>query len=572
MPSPTQTAAWQALKQERRAWNSLSLRELFAEDKKRFERFSLQLDDLLLDYSKNLIRSQTLKLLLKLAKEAGVEALRDAMFTGEKINLTEGRAVLHTALRNRSERPVMVDGRDVMPDVREVLSRIRAFADRVRTGKWKGHSGKPISDVVNIGIGGSDLGPAMACLALKPYGGNIRVHFVSNVDPSHLHDTLEDLDPATTLFIVASKTFTTQETLLNAQAARAWLLASLPSPPGVPKGRGCIRGAGATSSKMGEGTTPAIAKHFVAISTNEEAVKAFGIDPANMFGFWDWVGGRYSLWSAIGLSIALYIGMDEFEELLAGAHDMDEHFRNAPLAENMPVLMALLGLWYNNFWDAQSYAVLPYEQRLARFPAYLQQLDMESNGKGVMRDGKPVKVSSGPVLFGEPGTNGQHAFYQLIHQGTKLIPCDFLAAAQSHNDVNGQHAVLLSNFLAQTEALMRGKTATEAETELTASGMGKREIKALLPHKVFPGNRPTNTLLYRKLTPRTLGRLIALYEHKVFVQGALWNVNSYDQWGVELGKQLAQAILPELTGGKATGKHDASTNALIARLQPVGDE
>ncbi|MDP2833805.1 MAG: glucose-6-phosphate isomerase [Pseudomonadota bacterium] len=545
MPSPTQTAAWQALKEERRAWNTLHLRELFAKDKKRFERFSLQLDDLLLDYSKNLIRPQTLKLLLKLAQETGVETLRDAMFSGEPINLTEGRAVLHTALRNRSERPVMVDGQDVMPEVREVLARMRAFADKVRTGKWKGYSGKPISDVVNIGIGGSDLGPAMACLALKPYGGNIRAHFVSNVDPSHLVDTLEDLDPASTLFIVASKTFTTQETLLNAQAARAWFLDS------------------AKDEK-------AVAKHFVAVSTHSEAVKAFGIDPANMFGLWDWVGGRYSLWSAIGLPIALYVGMDEFEELLAGAYDMDEHFRTAPLAENMPVLMALLGLWYNNFWDAQSYAVLPYEQRLSRFPAYLQQLDMESSGKGVMRDGKPVKVSSGPALFGEPGTNGQHAFYQLIHQGTKLIPCDFLAAVESHNDVNNQHAVLLSNFLAQSEALMRGKTAAEVETELAASGMGRKEIKALLPHKVFPGNRPTNTLLYRKLTSRTLGRLIALYEHKVFVQGALWNVNSYDQWGVELGKQLARAILPELAGGKP-GKHDASTLALIARLR-AGEE
>ena len=441
MPSPTQTAAWQALKEERRAWNALHLRDLFAKDKKRFERFSLQLDDLLLDYSKNLIRPQTLRLLLKLAKETGVETLREAMFAGDRINLTEDRAVLHTALRNRSERAVMVDGHDVMPDVREVLGRMRAFADRVRTGKWKGFaakggSGRPITDVVNIGIGGSDLGPAMACLALKPYGGNVRVHFVSNVDPSHLHDTLEDLDPATTLFIVASKTFTTQETLLNAEAARAWLLAS------------------AKDEK-------AVARHFVAVSTNAAAVEAFGIDPANMFGFWDWVGGRYSLWSAIGLPIALYIGMDEFEELLAGAHDMDEHFRTAPLAENMPVLLALLGVWYNNFWDAQSYAVLPYEQRLARFPAYLQQLDMESNGKGVMRDGKPVKTSSGPVLFGEPGTNGQHAFYQLIHQGTKLIPCDFLAAAESHNDLvgrhGGQHAVLLSNFLAQTEALKIGR-------------------------------------------------------------------------------------------------------------------
>ena len=559
MPDLTRSPTWTALKTERKAWNGLHMRDLFRKDKQRFERFSLALDDeLLLDYSKNLIRPQTLKLLLKLAQEADVEGLRDAMFAGEKINLTEGRAVLHTALRNRSDRAVEVDGEDVMPEVRAVLAKMRAFADRVRTGKWKGYSGKPITDVVNIGIGGSDLGPAMACLALKPYGGNIHAHFVSNVDPSHLVDTLEDLDPATTLFIVASKTFTTQETLLNAQAARAWLLDSLPSP---------ASGGGAG----GEGA--AVAKHFVAVSTNEAAVREFGIDPAHMFGFWDWVGGRYSLWSAIGLPIALYIGMDEFEELLAGAHDMDEHFRGAPLAENMPVILALLGLWYNNFWDAQAYAVLPYEQRLARFPAYLQQLDMESSGKGVMRDGKPVKVSSGPMVFGEPGTNGQHAFYQLIHQGTKLIPCDFLAGRESHNDVNGQHAVLLSNFLAQTEALMRGKTAKEVETELSAAGMPKREAQTLLPHKVFPGNRPTNSLVYRKLTPHALGRLIALYEHKVFVQSALWNVNAYDQWGVELGKQLAKAILPQLLPepmgkpGKTAGGHDASTSGLINLLR-----
>ena len=548
MPDITFSPTWQALKEERKAWKALHLRALFAKDKKRAERFSLELDDLLLDYSKNLIRPQTLKLLVNLARDAGVETLRDAMFAGEKINLTEGRAVLHTALRNRSERPVMVDGRDVMPEVRAVLAKMRAFADQVRTGKWKGYakkgqSARPITDVVNIGIGGSDLGPAMVCLALKPYGGNIRAHFVSNVDPSHLVDTLEDLDPASTLFIVASKTFTTQETLLNAQAARDWLM-------------------------DWAGDAKAVARHFVAVSTNEAAVSAFGIDPANMFGFWDWVGGRYSLWSAIGLPIALYIGMDEFEELLAGAHDLDEHFRSAPLDANMPVILALLGLWYNNFWDADSYAVLPYEQRLSRFSAYLQQCDMESNGKGVTREGKPVKLSTGPILFGEPGTNGQHAFYQLIHQGTKLIPCDFIAAAESHNDVNGQHAVLLSNFLAQPEALMRGKTAAEVDTELARAGLSKKEIKALAPHKVFPGNRPTNTLLYRKLTPRTLGRLIALYEHKVFVQGALWNVNAYDQWGVELGKQLAKAILPELTGAPAkAGAHDASTAALIARLR-----
>ncbi|MBI5330977.1 MAG: glucose-6-phosphate isomerase [Betaproteobacteria bacterium] len=575
----TRTPAWTALKTERKAWNALHLRDLFKKDKQRFERFSLALDDeFLLDYSKNLIRPQTLRLLLKLAKESALVPLRDAMFAGERINLTEGRAVLHTALRNRSERPVEVDGRDVMPDVREMLARMRAFADRVRTGKWKGYSGKPITDVVNIGIGGSDLGPAMACLALKPYGGNLRAHFVSNVDPSHLYDTLEDLDPATTLFIVASKTFTTQETLLNAQAARAWLLSNLPSPPGTsPKGAGRDEVAVPSEARDGpkvhrragdEGATHPVAKHFVAVSTNEAAVRAFGIDPANMFGFWDWVGGRYSLWSAIGLPIALYIGMDAFEEMLEGAFDLDEHFRTAPLEANMPVLLGLLGLWYNNFWDSQAYAVLPYEQRLARFPAYLQQLDMESSGKGVQRDGKPVKASTGPIVFGEPGSNGQHAFYQLIHQGAKLIPCDFLAGRESHNDVNGQHAVLLSNFLAQTEALMRGKTAVEAEAELVRAGMARRELKALLPHKVFPGNRPSNSILYRKLTPRTLGRLIALYEHKVFVQAALWNINAYDQWGVELGKQLAQVLLPELTGAPAkVGSHDASTEGLIARLR-----
>jgi len=544
-PKLTQSPTWKALKDERAAWKNIHLRDLFAHDKKRNARYSLALDDadetFLLDYSKNLIRPQTLKLLLKLAKEAKVEALRDAMFSGEKINHTEGRAVLHTALRGKT--PVQVDGYDVMPDIGAVLERMRVFADRVRTGKWKGYSGKPISDVVNIGIGGSDLGPAMACLALKPYGGNIRAHFVSNVDPSQLVDTLEDLDPATTLFIVASKTFTTQETLLNAQAARAWFLDTAKDPQQV-------------------------AKHFVAVSTNAEAVAAFGIDTANMFGFWDWVGGRYSLWSAIGLPIALYIGMDAFEELLAGGHDLDTHFKEVPLDQNMPVLMALIGLWYTNFWDAQAYAVLPYEQRLARFPAYLQQLDMESSGKGITRDGKPVTCATGPVLFGEPGTNGQHAFYQLIHQGTALIPCDFIAGRESHNDVNGQHAVLLSNFLAQTEALMRGKTLLEVQKELTAEGRKPAEIKALAPHKVFPGNRPTNSLLYRRLTPRTLGRLIALYEHKVFVQGVLWNVNSYDQWGVELGKQLAKVILPELHGGKP-GNHDSSTLGLIQRI--LGD-
>jgi glucose-6-phosphate isomerase len=539
MKRPAQDAAWQALQDHRKTWKHLQMRELFARDGKRFRRFSLALDDLLLDYSKNLVTPQTMKLLVKLAKASGVELMRECMFAGDRINLTEDRAVLHTALRNRSDRPVQVDGEDVMPEVHAVLARMGEFVTKVHRGTWKGYTGKRITDIVNIGIGGSDLGPAMACQALVPYAAKgIQAHFVSNVDPTHLAETLKRVKPETTLFVVASKTFTTQETLANAQAARAWFLK-------------------AAKKKA------AVAKHFVAVSTNEQAVRAFGIDPDHMFGFWDWVGGRYSLWSAIGLPIALYIGMANFEALLQGGHDMDEHFRAAPLDRNMPVILGLLGLWYNNFWDAQSYAVLPYDQYLARFPAYLQQLDMESNGKGVTREGKPAKVSTGPILFGEPGTNGQHAFYQLIHQGTKLVPCDFLAAAESHNPVADQHQILLSNCFAQTEALMRGKTRDEARAELEAAGLSRDEIKVLLPHKVFPGNRPTNTILYRRLDPRTLGRLIALYEHKVFVQGVIWNINSYDQWGVELGKQLARAILPELKTKGPVKNHDASTNGLI---------
>ncbi|PIW70845.1 MAG: glucose-6-phosphate isomerase, partial [Hydrogenophilales bacterium CG12_big_fil_rev_8_21_14_0_65_61_21] len=491
------------------------------------------------DYSKNLVTAETMKLLLRLARENGVEMMRAAMFNGDRINLTEDRAVLHTALRNRSDRPVLVDGHDVMPDVRRVLKQMRGFVGQVRAGKWLGYSGERITDIVNIGIGGSDLGPAMVCQALTPYAKKgLNAHFVSNVDPSHLAEVLKRVQPETTLFVIASKTFTTQETLANAQAARAWFL---------------------KAAKRKD----TVAKHFVAVSTNAAEVARFGIDTANMFGFWDWVGGRYSLWSAIGLPIALYVGMDHFEALLTGGFDLDEHFRTAPLNKNIPVVMALIGLWYNNFWDAQSYAVLPYDQYLARFPAYLQQLDMESNGKSIGRDGHPVKVSTGPVLFGEPGTNGQHAFYQLIHQGTKLVPCDFLAAAEGANPVADQHAILLANCFAQTEALMKGKTATEARAEMAAAGLAKDEIKDLLPHKVFPGNRPTNTLLYRRLTPRTLGRLIALYEHKVFVQGVIWNINSYDQWGVELGKQLAKVILPEIKNAAPVRGHDASTNGLI---------
>ena len=489
-----------------------------------------------------------MKLLVRLAKDNGVELMREAMFAGDRINLTEDRAVLHTALRNRSERPVLVDGVDVMPDVRAVLRQMRGFVSKVRSGKWKGYTGQAITDIVNIGIGGSDLGPVMACQALAAYAKKgLTAHFVSNVDPTHLAEVLKRVQPETTLFVIASKTFTTQETLANAHAARAWFLKK--------------------AKKQA-----AVAKHFVAVSTNAEEVSKFGIDTANMFGFWDWVGGRYSLWSAIGLPIALYLGMDHFEELLAGGFDMDEHFRTAPLDKNMPVVMALIGLWYNNFWDAQSYAVLPYDQYLARFPAYLQQLDMESNGKGVTREGKRVKVSTGPILFGEPGTNGQHAFYQLIHQGTKLVPCDFIAAAETQNPVADQHDILLSNFLAQTEALMKGKTEAEVQAELAASGMSPAEIRELLPHKVFPGNRPTNSILYRKLTPRTLGRLIALYEHKVFVQGVIWNVNSYDQWGVELGKQLAKAILPEIKAAGPVTSHDGSTNGLMNHCKALRAE
>ena len=545
MPQVKQHNTWQKLESHRKFWKNLRLRDLFAKDKKRFDRFSISIDDLLFDYSKNLITAETMKLLVKLAKESRVELMREAMFAGDRINLTEDRAVLHTALRNRSDRPVLVDGHDVMADIRVVLKQMRAFTQKVRNGKWLGYTGKRITDVVNIGIGGSDLGPVMVCNALTPYAKKgLHAHFVSNVDPTHLAEVLKRVNPETTLFIVASKTFTTQETLANAHAARAWFLNKAKKPE-------------------------AVAKHFVAVSTNAEAVSQFGIDVDHMFGFWDWVGGRYSLWSAIGLPIALYIGMDQFEELLTGAFDMDEHFRNTPLHQNMPVVMALLGLWYNNFWDAQSYAVLPYDQYLSRFPAYLQQLDMESNGKSVSRDGKSVKVSTGPALFGEPGTNGQHAFYQLIHQGTKLIPCDFLAAAEPQNPVADQHEILLSNCFAQTEALMKGKTADEVRTELKAAGMSKAEIKELLPHKIFPGNRPTNSILYRKLTPRTLGMLIALYEHKVFVQGVIWNVNSYDQWGVELGKQLAKAILPEIKSPEEVKTHDASTNGLINYCKSV---
>jgi len=515
------------------------MRDLFAQDPTRFDKFHLTCGDILLDYSKNRITEQTMTLLRALAVQADVTGWTKKMFTGEKINLTENRSVLHVALRNRSNTPVTVDGQDVMPGVNAVLAHMREFTESVRSGAWKGYSGKSIADVVNIGIGGSDLGPVMVCEALKPYSKrDLQVHFVSNVDSTHIAETLRTLNPETTLFIIASKTFTTQETLANAHTARAWFLQSAPN-------------------------TDAVAKHFVALSTNETEVKKFGIDPANMFGFWDWVGGRYSLWSAIGLPIALSVGMDHFEELLAGAHDMDNHFRTAPLDQNLPVTLALLGVWYNNFFGADSHAILPYDQYLSRFAAYFQQGDMESNGKTIRRDGERVDYSTGPVIWGEPGTNGQHAFYQLIHQGTKLIPADFIAHAQTHNPLAEHHPILLSNFFAQTEALMKGKTSEEVRSELIQQGLSDAALEELLPHKIFEGNRPTNSILVKKLTPRVLGALVALYEHKIFVQGVIWNINSYDQWGVELGKQLAKAILPELAGDAGVSSHDASTNGLI---------
>ncbi|MDY6951590.1 MAG: glucose-6-phosphate isomerase, partial [Thermodesulfobacteriota bacterium] len=501
--------------------------------------FSLRLNNLLLDYSKNRITEQTMSLLFDLAAQADVKGWTEKMFAGEKINVTEDRAVLHVALRNRSSRPVLVDGKDVMSQINAVLKQMATFCTAVRDGNWKGYSGKAITDIVNIGIGGSDLGPVMATEALTPYGKHdLQVHFVSNIDGTHLVETLKGLDPETTLFIIASKTFTTQETLTNAHSARDWFL-----------------------QKAGD--KRAIAKHFVALSTNAEAVKQFGIDTENMFVFWDWVGGRYSLWSAIGLSIALYIGMENFEAMLSGAHSMDEHFRTAPLEENMPVILALLGIWYNNFFGAQTHAILPYDQYLHRFPAYFQQGDMESNGKRVDRFGKVVGCSTGPIVWGEPGTNGQHAFYQLIHQGTKLIPADFMAPMNSQNPLGTHHAILLSNCFAQTEALMKGKTEDEARAELLASQMDPDVADRLLPHKVFEGNRPTNTVLFKKLDPTTLGALIALYEHKIFVQGIIWHINSFDQWGVELGKQLAKVILPELENDDLTNTHDSSTNGLI---------
>ncbi|MBI3221800.1 MAG: glucose-6-phosphate isomerase [Nitrosomonadales bacterium] len=535
-----ESKAWQALRTHYQEVRPLHMRQLFSDDPGRFDKFSLQLDRLFFDYSKNRINQKTIELLVTLAEQAELPAAIARIFDGAKINFTEHRAVLHTALRNRSGRTVQVNGKDVMPDIRRVLGLMRRFSDEVRSGRHLGHTGKAIRDIVNIGIGGSDLGPLMVCEALKPYGSEqLHAHFVSNIDGTHLAETLKKLNPETTLFIVSSKTFTTQETLTNARSARAWLLEKL-------------------------GDEQAVAKHFAAVSTNLKATGEFGIAPHNVFEFWDWVGGRYSLWSAIGLPIALYLGMDRFEELLSGAHAMDEHFRSTPLDKNMPVLMGLLGIWYDNFFGAESNAVFPYDQYLHRLPAYLQQLDMESNGKRVDRDGKTVDYATGMVMWGEPGSNGQHAFYQLIHQGTRMIPADFLAPLHSHNPIGEHHAILLANCFAQTEALMVGKTEAEARAELIAQGLQGAELEALLPHKVFPGNRPTNTLLFDRLDPHMLGMLIALYEHKVFVQGIIWNINSFDQWGVELGKQLAGKILPELRDAAVENPHDASTRGLIA--------
>jgi len=537
--NPTTTSAWKKLEEHYKKAKSLSMRELFKEDPLRFEKFSLQFEDILLDYSKNIITQETLGLLIELAEEVKLKEAIEKYFTGDKINVTEKRAVLHTALRNFSSNPVFVDGKDVMPEVRAVLGKMENFSNKILSGEWKGYTGKRITDIVNIGIGGSDLGPVMVTEALKPYfKEGISAHFVSNVDGTHIAETLKKVNPETTLFIISSKTFTTQETMTNAHTARKWFLE---------KAR----------------NESSIEKHFVAVSTNEKEVVKFGINPENMFVFWDWVGGRFSLWSAIGLSIACTIGFDNFRALLEGAHAMDLHFRNSPFEKNIPVILALLGIWYNNFFGAQTHAILPYDQYLHRFSAYFQQGDMESNGKSVDRSGKLIAYQTGPIIWGEPGTNGQHAFYQLIHQGTKLIPCDFIAPAQSHNPIGDHHKKLLSNFFAQTEALMNGKTVKEVEEELKKQGMKEEDIRFLLPFKVFSGNKPTNSILVKKITPRVLGSLIAMYEHKIFTQGVIWNIFSFDQWGVELGKQLANRILPELDDDCPVSSHDSSTNGLI---------
>jgi glucose-6-phosphate isomerase len=541
-PSLTSTASFQALENHAAQAEDWEMRSLFAADPQRFDKLSVEAAGLFLDYSKNRLDGRTLELLAELARERGVEARRDAMFAGERINNTENRAVLHTALRAPRGSKLVVDGQDVNADVHAVLDRIRTFTDAVRSGEWLGHTGKPITDIVNIGIGGSDLGPKMVVLALRHYAHpRLTMHFVSNVDGHDMDAALSQVDPETTLFIVASKTFTTAETMMNAQTARSWFLERAPE--------------------------DALAKHFVAVSTNTEAIKAFGIDPANMFPFWDWVGGRYSVWSAIGLSVALAVGFGYFSDFLAGAHAMDEHFRTAPIEQNMPMLLALVGFWNREFLDAHSVTIAPYHQDLNRFPAYLQQLDMESNGKCVTREGDPVDTPTCPAIWGEPGTNGQHAYFQLLHQGTDLTPIDFIAALRPAHEMENHHTALLANCFAQSEAFMKGKTIDEVRADLQAQGLPPEEVERLAPHKTFPGNRPSNTILMERLTPSTLGALIALYEHKTFVQGVIWNVNSFDQWGVELGKVLAKKIEAELAGEAEPANHDSSTNGLIARAK-----
>lgn len=546
--NPTNTAAWKKLEEHYNNMKNRHMRYLFAEDPQRFHDFSQRFENMIIDYSKNIIDRETLKLLITLANECDLKDAIEKLFSGDIINETEGRAVLHTALRNRSNTPVFLDNKDVMPEINVVLKQIEAFSEQIVSGAWKGYTGKAITDIVNIGIGGSDLGPAMVAEALKPYRiNNITPHFVSNVDGTHMAETLKKISPETTLFMIVSKTFTTQETMTNAQTARKWFLNSA-------RDESHIR------------------KHFVAISTNSEEVKKFGIAPENMFIFWDWVGGRYSLWSAVGLSIACTIGFRHFIELLDGAHAMDKHFYNTPFEKNIPVILGLIGIWYINFFGSQTHVILPYDQYLSRFPAYLQQLDMESNGKSVDRNGNVVTYQTGPIIWGEVGTNGQHTFYQLIHQATKIIPCDFIAPALSHNPVDDHHMILLSNFFAQTEALMKGKTEEEVVAELKAAGKNDDEIARLAPYKIFSGNRPTNSILIKKLTPRALGSLIAMYEHKIFVQGIIWNIFSFDQWGVELGKQLAKKILPELSDMKPVSGHDSSTNGLINAFKAMRDE
>ncbi len=536
--NPAETQAWRKLTTHFLDMQAFSIREEFDHDPLRFEKLHLTFEDILVDYSKNCLNEDTIAHFVELAEECNLGESIEAMFLGRQINQTEGRAVLHTVLRNRSQQPVVVDGVNLMPEVERVLEHMKSFSSRLLSGEWKGYSGKAITDVVNIGIGGSDLGPLMVTEALRPYHQHIRPHFVSNIDGSHLAEALKKVNVETTLFIIASKTFTTQETMTNAQSAKDWFMQQT-------------------------GNRGDVARHFVAVSTNERLVKEFGIAPENMFVFWDWVGGRYSLWSSIGLSIACAIGYSAFEQLLDGAHAMDNHFRNQPFNKNIPVLMAMIGVWHTNFFDAQTEAILPYDQYMHRFAAYFQQGNMESNGKSIDRSGQPVLYQTGPVIWGEPGTNGQHAFYQLIHQGTKLIPCDFLAPVKSHNPLSDHHAKLLSNFFAQTEALMMGKTVDEVRLELERQGMSKEQIAFHLPYRVFTGNRPTTSILFNQLTPRTLGSLIAMYEHKIFIQGAIWNIFSFDQWGVELGKVLAKKILPELSSPGEVAGHDSSTNGLI---------